>query len=336
MERALLAALARDRELFSDVFEASFAITKTTEHAYRFSYAFPGFRARSPSGSTPLAPLAPMAVASVASALACAAPFGPAVVAATRRLLRAATDPVVAQPLIGLAWDRAGSPRHKVYLQLHDRGAPSASSGPAFAERVLGMPGLAARIGDAHLHMLGVDFGPAGLTAAKLYIAHESLAATDPAAAPSATTLASTAPSATTLASAALGRALPVGHRVRNVLTVHRITPADVEGTATVPATTTAATVPATTTTTTTTAATAHPTVARLPPPSDVDFGLAESGLSWDEIAAAPEIAALLAGSRVASALFSGFRLGVRRISVGTGSALRLTVYYALREVEEP
>ena len=329
MERALLAALARDRELFSDVFEASFAITKTTEHAYRFSYAFPGFRARSPSGSTPLAPLAPlapMAAASVASALACAAPFGPAVVAATRRLLRAATDPVVAQPLIGLAWDRAGSPRHKVYLQLHDRGAPSASSGPAFAERVLGMPGLAARIGDAHLHMLGVDFGPAGLTAAKLYIAHESLAATDPAAAPSATTLASTAPSATTLASAALGRALPVGHRVRNVLTVHRITPADVEGTATVPATTTAAA----------TAATADPTVARLPPPSDVDFGLAESGLSWDEIAAAPEIAALLAGSRVASALFSGFRLGVRRISVGTGSALRLTVYYALREVEEP
>lgn len=279
LERALLAALARDRELYSDVLEASFAIGPRGERAYRFSYAFPGFRG-APSSSS----------AAVASALACAAPFGPAIVAATRRLLRAATDPAVEQPLVGLAWDRAGAPRHKVYLQFRDAAGPAAA---ALSERVLGIPGLAARIGDARLHMLGVDFGPAGLSGAKLYIAHASVIASEPAAA---------APAPLDIASA-LARALPAGHRVRNVLAVHRLGSSDCA-------------------------------VGGLPPASDVDFGLADNDLTWDALARAPTLASILARSRLPSTLFSAFRIGVRRLSIGTGVAPGATVYYALREVE--
>ncbi len=262
--------------------EASFAMGPRGEHAYRFpSYASPGFRGAPPSSS-----------AAVASALACAAPFGPAVVAATRRLLRAATDPAVEQPLVGLAWDRAGAPRHKVYLQFRDAAGPAAA---ALSERnVLGMPGLAARIGDARLHMLGVDFSAGGLTGAKLYIAHESVTASEPAAA---------APAAPLDIASALSRALPAGRRVRNVLAVHRLGSNDGAS-------------------------------AGLPPASDADFGLADNDLAWDALARAPTLASILARSRVPSSLFSGFRLGVRRLSIGTGFAPGVTVYYALREVE--
>src|SRR5262245_50842877 len=73
MERAIVSALARDRESYSDIFEASFSIDARGEHAYRFSYAFPGFRVGAGAASA------------AAAALACAAPFGTAVAAATRR-----------------------------------------------------------------------------------------------------------------------------------------------------------------------------------------------------------------------------------------------------------
>ena len=301
LERALLAAVARDRDLFSDVLEASFAMGARGEHAYRFSYAYPGFRGvpvtSGPSppaipSSSPAAPPSPLSAAAVASALACAAPFGPAVVAATRRLLRAALDPAVEQPLIGLAWDRAGAPRHKVYLQLRDAAGPAAA---ALAERVLAMPGLAARIGDARLHMLGVDFGPAGVTGAKLYIAHESVTAAE----------APPSPDRALDIASALARALPAGRRVHNVLAVHRLTAADLSAPA-------------------------------LPPASDVDFGFADNALAWTEVAAAPQLAPILARSRVASRLLSDFRIGVRRLSVATTFAPAFTVYYALRELEEP
>jgi hypothetical protein len=294
LERALLAAVARDREIYSDVLEASFAVGPRGEHAYRFSYAFPGFRG-APASATSASLASPSSAAAIASALACAAPFGPAIVSATRRLLRAAIDPAVEQPLIGLAWDRAGAPRHKVYLQFRDAAGPAAA---ALAERVLGMPGLARTIGGARLHMLGVDFGANGLTGAKLYIAHESVTATEPAPAPSAP-----APARLDIASA-LGRALPAGRRARNVLAVHRLTSTD-------------------------------DLASGLPPASDVDFGFSDNALAWEEIAAAPSIAAILARSRVCARLFSDFRIGVRRLSVATTFAPGFTVYYALREVEE-
>ncbi len=267
---AIVAALARDRERFSDVLEASISIDETGEHAFRFSYAFPGFRGAAASAA--------------GAALAAAAPFGPAIMAATKRLLRAATDPAVEQPLIGIAWDRANAPRHKVYLQLRD---DAGRAGAELAGRVLGLPWLAASLGAARLHMLGVDFGQEGLVGAKLYLAHDLVGpGTDPLA-------------------RALSILAPRPRSFRNVLAIHRLTGASRAGSV-------------------------------LPPPSDVDLGLAENDLSWDEVARAPAVATLFGGSRALAAVFSSFRVGVRRLSLGLSSSPRRTVYYALREVEEP
>lgn len=272
LREAVTAALARDRERFSDVFEPSFSIDEAGEHAFRFSYAFPGFRG------------AP--AAAVASALAAAAPFGPAITAATKRLLRAAADPSVEQPLVGVAWDRGADPRHKVYLQFRDAAGPAAAD---LAARVLGLPWLPAALAAAppRLHMLGVDFGRDGLLGAKLYLAHPLVAPGD-------------GPLARALAPLA-ARPRPF----RNVLAIHRLGPAS-RG------------------------------VAALPPASDVDLGLAENGLAWEEVAKAPELALVLGRSRSFALLFSTFRLGVRRLSLGLAAGGRRTVYYALREVEEP
>lgn len=273
---AIVAALARDRERFSDVLEASISIDETGEHTFRFSYAFPGFRGAAASAA--------------GAALAAAAPFGPAITAATRRLLRAATDPAVEQPLIGIAWDRANAPRHKVYLQLRD---DAGRAGAELAGRVLGLPWLAASLGETsgpgavRLHMLGVDFGQGGLVGAKLYLAHELVG-----------------PGTHPLARA-LSILAPHPRSFRNVLAIHRLTGASRADSV-------------------------------LPPPSDVDLGLAENDLSWDEIARAPAVATLFGGSRALAAVFSSFRVGVRRVSLGLSSAPRRTVYYALREVEEP
>jgi hypothetical protein len=303
-ERALLSAFARDRERFSDIFEASFSIAAAgadlaasgglegradlaaraepaplVEHAYRFSYAFPGFRAEiAQAGAQPAAHAA-------SAALAIMGPFGATVTAATRRLLRAATDPAVEQPLVGIAWDRGGAPRHKVYLQFRD----GAFGAAALAERVLGIDGLAKRVEGARLHMLGVDLGRDGLTGAKLYVLHPSAGPGDGA------------------FGAALAAALgPIGggRAIRNALAIHRITQDSAAGT--------------------------------LPPPSDADLGLAENDLVWDDVARAPNLADLLGRSRVAAALLSRFSIGARRLSIGLGAAPRLTVYYGLREVEEP
>lgn len=278
LREAVTEALARDRERFSDVFEPSFSIDEAGEHAFRFSYAFPGFRgAPAPA---------------VASALAAAAPFGPAITAATKRLLRAAADPSVEQPLVGLAWDRGAEPRHKVYLQFRDAAGPAAAD---LAARVLGLPWLPSALAAAppapaaapRLHMLGVDFGREGLLGAKLYLAHPLVAPGD----------------------GALARALAplaAGPRpFRNVLAIHRLGPAS-------------------------------RAAAALPPASDVDLGLAENGLAWEEVAKAPDLALDLGRSRSFALLFSTFRLGVRRLSLGLAAGGRRTVYYALREVEEP
>jgi hypothetical protein len=194
----------------------------------------------------------------------------------------------VAQPLIGVAWDGPGGvPRHKVYLQFRGDAGPAAG---ALAERVLARPGLARSLGDASLHMLGVDFGPAGLLGAKLYVLHAHVASSeDPGATPLARALAS------------LVRA---PRMFSNALSIHRLTSASPAG--------------------------------ALPAASDVDIGLAENELAWEDVARAPGLADLVARSRVAVELFSSFRLEVRRVSMALGAAPRGSVYYGLREVEEP
>ncbi|MBK8254633.1 MAG: hypothetical protein IPK82_18465 [Polyangiaceae bacterium] len=152
---AVISALKEDREHYSDIFEASIQVAKSQQFAFRFSYAFPGFRADP--------------ALSIRHALAAAAPFGPRVTASVKRLFRAALHAVVEQPLIGIAWDRGSEPRHKVYLQLRD---DAGAEGVHHVAEVLGMPFLNDALRDMRLHMVGVDFGSHGVTGAKLYVVH--------------------------------------------------------------------------------------------------------------------------------------------------------------------
>ncbi|MEZ4309153.1 MAG: hypothetical protein R3F14_14045 [Polyangiaceae bacterium] len=106
-----------------------------------------------------------------------------------------------------------------------------------------------------------------------------------------------------------MGRALallePRGRAFRNVLAVHRVGPEARER-------------------------------GVLPAASDVDIGLADNELSWQEIAQAPAVSALLSGSIAYQRIASAYRIGVRRVSLALSSPRAITVYYALREVEEP
>ncbi len=90
----------------------------------------------------------------------------------------------------------------------------------------------------------------------------------------------------------------------RNALAIHRLTPASPPG--------------------------------LLPPVSDVDVGLADNDLAWEDVSRAPGLAGSLARSRVAVEISSRFRIEVRRVSVAIGARSGGSVYYGLREVEEP
>lgn len=264
----ILAALRRDRERFSDVLELSLSIGSSGEHAFRFSYAFPGFRAD------------PRGVA--VSMLAAASPFGPSATSATKRLLRAALEPAAEQPLVGIAWDREGAPRFKLYLQLRDRAETAAD----LAARLLDLPELPARLRGAHLHMIGLDLTENGLSGAKLYLSH---AAVEPGRGPLAD---------------ALSGLSSEPRSYRHVLEIVRLSAASRAD-------------------------------AALPPASDVDLGLADNALGWDDIARAPATAAIVEGSRAISTIFSSFRVEARRLSISLSRGRRFTVYYALRELEE-
>ncbi len=145
LEGAVVERFGRDRLVFSDVLEASFSCDRDGGHLYRFSYAFPGFRA-DPAGVG-------------ATLLDFCRPFGPHVEDACRAVLRAARSRAVAQPRFGFAQDGAGRFRVKLYLQVH---AAEAAAGRDLAGRMLGrrLPeGLAA---GAPLHLLCFDLGAGG------------------------------------------------------------------------------------------------------------------------------------------------------------------------------
>lgn len=268
---AVIAALAEDREHYSDIFEASIQMGSSREFAFRFSYAFPGFR------SNP--------AASIQHAVAAAAPFGPRITASVKRLFRAALHTSVEQPLIGIAWDRGDEPRHKVYLQLRD---DAGAQGVHHVAEVLGMPFLNDALRHARLHMVGVDFGSRGVTGAKLYVAHSRVE-----------------PSSDDVVARTAALLDPTADAFHNVLAIHRVN-AD--------------------------------SAARsgLPPVSDVDVGLDGAALSWDRVASSPAISSILQKSRIWPELNGKFVLGPRRVSLSTRAPHAFTVYYALREVEEP
>lgn len=158
--RALIDRFRRDRAAFSDILEPSVSWDSSGFHLLRFSYSFPGFRADEIGVATSL--------------LAFCEPFGDAARRECKRLLRATSHPSVDHPLFGIAHDGASGVRVKLYLQFKrgtERGAPLEIAG-----RLLGRPDLRQSLPEGSaLHLLGVDIGPSGLSAAKLYLVHEEL-----------------------------------------------------------------------------------------------------------------------------------------------------------------
>lgn len=149
MEAAVIDRLRRDRVVFSDVLEPSFACGPSGTRFYRFSYAFPALGAERGGTGDALGRLC--------------RPFGPAAGAACASALRASQAGIVEQLLFGF---EGGAATRKVKLYVQFRSAAGARA-LALAERVLGCRLEIAAAGP--LHLLGVDVGEHGLAAAKLY-----------------------------------------------------------------------------------------------------------------------------------------------------------------------
>jgi hypothetical protein len=158
MEDVLFERYAIDCDRFGDVLEPSLSAVGDEVSGYRFSYGFPTFRRQ------------PRSVAETVVRMA--GSVGDAAVAASRRVLRAAQRPCVAQPIVGYADDGGGRCRFKLYL-LFTPGLDGAAR--ALVREVLGASREPTQAGE--MHMLGLDVGPGGVTGAKLYFEHAALEA---------------------------------------------------------------------------------------------------------------------------------------------------------------
>lgn len=157
VDARVLDRFATDRNLYSEIFEPSVSHDGAGWHMRRYSYAFPGY------GEDP---------AAVRAALAgLAAPFGDRYGSWFAATLARATDPTVEQVLFGVAWESPSEWRLKLYLQLEDGAGDAALAAVA---RVLSLPALRERFAGEPLHLVGIDVGPEGLGAVKLYFEGEA------------------------------------------------------------------------------------------------------------------------------------------------------------------
>lgn len=156
VDARILDRFASDRNRYSEIFEPSVSRDGAGWHLRRYSYAFPGYR-DDPAGVRD-------AVASLAS------PFGENFESWFAGTLARAADRAVDEVLFGVAWESASEWRLKLYLQFAD-GDRNAALGAA--ARVLSFPALRERFAGERLHLLGLDVGPAGLGAVKLYLEGE-------------------------------------------------------------------------------------------------------------------------------------------------------------------
>lgn len=156
LEAAIVERFLGDRMTYSDVLEASCSFDVDCAHFYRFSYAFPGFRADPEGVGRTLLELARL--------------LGEHVQDACRTVLRAARRPAVAQLLFGFAHDGDARQRAKLYLQFDPAAGRAAVE---LASRMIGGP---VPWTGRPLHMLCLDIGRTGLVCAKLYFAVERVA----------------------------------------------------------------------------------------------------------------------------------------------------------------
>jgi len=162
LQWAILTRLATDRMRFSEVFEPSCSQDGGGWHFWRFSYAFPDFRDDPDSASRDL--------------LAVCRPFGEELCDLVSMLLSPVLEPPVCQPLVGVAYNTPTSWRIKVYLQFED----DAGDEPLhIAARLTGRTDLRRLFRKQRLHLVGIDLGPRGIVAAKLYFLQPEIPALD-------------------------------------------------------------------------------------------------------------------------------------------------------------
>ena len=159
VDARVLERFGSDRSRYSEIFEPSVSHDGAGWHLRRYSYAFPGYR-DDPAGVRD-------ALASLAS------PFGEPFERWFAATLARATDRSVEQVLFGVAWESPSEWRLKLYLQFADGGQDAAL---AAAARILSLPVLKERFAGERLHLLGIDVGPEGLGAVKLYVEGEVFA----------------------------------------------------------------------------------------------------------------------------------------------------------------
>jgi len=150
--RVLLDTFAEDRMRYSEIFEPSFSVDADGLHLYRFSYAFPGFRAD------------PSAV--LETIIAMCSPFGDKIAGYARQLLATAEDPCVEQVLFGLAYDGRQNWRVKLYVQFGEREDDRSLS---LAGKLVGLQKPEDRFVGKSLHLLGIDLGAGGIRQVKFY-----------------------------------------------------------------------------------------------------------------------------------------------------------------------
>lgn len=152
----LFERFAGDRLRFSEILEPSCSWDSAGWHLLRFSYGFPAFAEE------------PEAVAGTVRALA--APFAASWAPWLRRALVLARGRAVEHPIVGLAYDPPGRWRWKLYLQFVPAEALAALE---LVQTLTGARDLSSRLGSPNLHMVGFDFGEAGLARVKLYVQHD-------------------------------------------------------------------------------------------------------------------------------------------------------------------
>ena len=155
-ERTLLDSVLhrfeRDRPRYFNVLEWSLSEDSAGIDTARFSYGFPGMRRDRDESIAP-------------ELLRWMDALGPAEGKAARGVLNATRHPAVEQVLVGFARGTAGVPRTKLYLQFTD----GAGTAPLeLARTIVGLK-VPTQSDALQLHLLGLDLGPSGLSASKLY-----------------------------------------------------------------------------------------------------------------------------------------------------------------------
>ncbi len=152
MRKNLITWIDRYNGRYSEVFEPSLSFDSDGIHAFRFSYAFAGFKDE------------PGLLIQEIKRLA--GKFGTYPYNAIQKLEPAMNSSFVKQPIIGLAWDSSNKWRFKFYLQFAEHAGEHALK---LTQAIVNDYRLTKIFMGKSLRLLGLDLGPDGMKEAKLY-----------------------------------------------------------------------------------------------------------------------------------------------------------------------